>query len=628
MADVSEPEIDPSWWRDVVNTDTDGRMLSIALLILEGARNATEQPSGPVLHVLSVATWATLRPGRWNEPFEPVSTLGGRRSSLPSDLDKDELALLGRIAHLMDDTDNASLRARVCDVSWFYGNRGDVALLDRAIAAYTAVPLTPDAWYAEGHNEWERALDLAIRRGDDGAEQIRAMASALLECLRSAEGASGYFGVHLSEMIRGRRLATEDEASELAGLCVQRAREAREGANWHIEQGWEQEATSWLRGLGRREEVSAAQARLAESFASEADDRRRGVGGARITASHFVELALKTLLEIPRSYRTVQALNTRIADLRTVLAEDRQVLLESMVPMRGEPVDLTEQVADARRLVDGRDKIAALGALGMLFPLASFEQVMSQAKSGIQEFPLSNLFGSETYDSSGQKVSTRPGADFSTQLAPGAEPDEITWSAMVRDHGILTSLVVQGRILPALELIRLQHQYSAALLFDLCRRSPSIPSGREWTWARGLLHGLDGDFVSAVCVLVPQIEHVVRVLMKQAGAHTLITDERGVETEKGLGPLLDDPKSVDVLGIDLCFELKALLTAGQGPNLRNFIAHGLASDGHLMAQSAVYVWWLAVRMAVFPWATQQSFGDAGTAPTRDGEGRDDGAELP
>lgn len=626
MVDVSEPEIDPSWWRDAVNAES--RLLSISQLILEATRDATGKPSEPVLRVLSVATSALLRPNRWNEPFEPVATLGGRRSSLPSDLDADDVALLSRIAHLMDDTENASLRARVCDVSWFYGNRADVALLDRAIAAYTAVPLTLDAWYAEGRNAWERALELAVRRGEDGYAQIQAMALALLDRLRSGEGASGYFGVQLSQMIRDRRLAGEDEASQLAILCVQRASDAREAANWRVEQGWEQEATLWFRSLNLRDEASAAQARLAESFISEADDRRRGVGGAASTASHFVELALKTLLQIPRTYRTAHTLGIRIADLRRVLADDRQVLLESMVPMRGESVDLTEQVADARRRVDGRDKVAALGALGMLSPLASFKAVMSHAKAGIQEFPLSNLFGSETYSSSGQKVSSRPAADMAPPSTPDAEPDEILWSAMVRDHEILTSLVVQGRILPALELIRLQHQFSAALLFDLCRHSPFIPSGHEWTWARGLLHGLDGDFVSAVCVLVPQIEHVVRVQLKQAGAHTLVTDERGIETEKGLSALLDDQKSIEVLGVDLRFELKALFTASQGPNLRNVIAHGLASDGHLMGHAAVYAWWLAVRMTVFSWATKQDFGNADAHPMEDSEGREDGPEPP
>jgi hypothetical protein len=78
----------------------------------------------------------------------------------------------------------------------------------------------------------------------------------------------------------------------------------------------------------------------------------------------------------------------------------------------------------------------------------------------------------------------------------------------------------------------------------------------------------------------------------------------------------------------LCFELKALFTASQGPNLRNVIAHGLASDGHLMGHSAVYAWWLAVRMAVLSWATNQGFGNADAHPKEDSAGREDGQEPP
>lgn len=606
MAEEAEPEIDPAWWRDVLaaaDTDAETRMLEMGRLIMSAAQEATDKPSADVLRVLAVGTSAMLRPERWNEPFEPAWAFDGRRGPLPSDLGEEDLVLLRRIAHLMDETDNPSLRGRVCDVGWLYGGRADIALLDAAISAYTAVPLTREAWNANGAEEWKRALELAIRRGADGAEQIATMADALIDCVRTAEGTSGYFGVNLSELIRERRLATKDEAEDMAALCVQHADEAREARSWHIAQGWEQEAVAWFRALNLRDDVSAAQVRLAECFAAEAEDRRQGVGGAATSASHFVDLALKTLREIPRSYRAAHSLDERIEELRQLLLHDREVLLASMVPIRTEPVDLSEQAADARRRVNGQGQIAALGALAAVFPQASYQDAVKRAREGIQQHPLSALFGGETYDSSGQKVSMQPGANPAT-VSGGGEPDEVTWSAMIRDHGILTTIVVNGRIMPALELVRLQHQYSAALLFDVCRHSPYVPSGREWTWARGLLHGLDGDFVSAVCVLVPQIEHFARGQMKQAGVHTLVTDERGVENEKGLSALLDDARSTEVLGPDLRFELRALLTASQGPNLRNVIAHGLASDGHLLGHAAVYAWWQALRIAVLPWAAQ------------------------
>jgi hypothetical protein len=37
-------------------------------------------------------------------------------------------------------------------------------------------------------------------------------------------------------------------------------------------------------------------------------------------------------------------------------------------------------------------------------------------------------------------------------------------------------------------------------------------------------------------------------------------DDNGVETEKGLATLLEDPTAVEVLGLDLVFELPAVLT--------------------------------------------------------------------
>jgi hypothetical protein len=41
-------------------------------------------------------------------------------------------------------------------------------------------------------------------------------------------------------------------------------------------------------------------------------------------------------------------------------------------------------------------------------------------------------------------------------------------------------------------------------------------------------------------------------------------DDNGVETEKGPAPLLEDPTAVEVLGLDLVFELPAVLTQQEG----------------------------------------------------------------
>jgi hypothetical protein len=113
-----------------------------------------------------------------------------------------------------------------------------------------------------------------------------------------------------------------------------------------------------------------------------------------------------------------------------------------------------------------------------------------------------------------------------------------------------------------------------------------------------LWHGLSGDFPSAISVLVPQIEQLVRTYLKGRGIFTLFVDEGGIETEKGLNALLEMPESSQLIGPGLTFELRALLCEQHGPNLRNDLAHGLLNDPQSWSAGAVYAWWLCMRLVV------------------------------
>src|SRR5262249_59954822 len=109
--------------------------------------------------------------------------------------------------------------------------------------------------------------------------------------------------------------------------------------------------------------------------------------------------------------------------------------------------------------------------------------------------------------------------------------------------------------------------------------SPIVPKDRAPLFGKGLFAGYDKDFVTAIHVLVPQIEHMVRVHLKAAGVKTTNLDKDGIENENGLSALMDPPETTQIFGEDLSFELKALFCDSFGPNLRNQVAHGLLDDG-------------------------------------------------
>lgn len=71
--------------------------------------------------------------------------------------------------------------------------------------------------------------------------------------------------------------------------------------------------------------------------------------------------------------------------------------------------------------------------------------------------------------------------------------------------------------MPALEIVNLEHRIAEDDLLELCHMSSVILQGSEEFWAKGLKVGFENDFISAIHLLVTQIENYVRVLMKVKG---------------------------------------------------------------------------------------------------------------
>jgi Domain of unknown function (DUF4209) len=139
--------------------------------------------------------------------------------------------------------------------------------------------------------------------------------------------------------------------------------------------------------------------------------------------------------------------------------------------------------------------------------------------------------------------------------------------------------------------------------YSVVKQSPVVPEGRERLIAKALFSGYDNDFVTALHLLIPQIEHLVRFHLKQAGVKTSTLYPNSIETENGLTSLMENPEVNAIFGEDLAFELKALFCDPFGPNLRNELAHGLLGYEECQSVYAVYAWWLGLRIvfdAVFP----------------------------
>ena len=326
--------------------------------------------------------------------------------------------------------------------------------------------------------------------------------------------------------------------------------------------------------------VSEAEGWVKEAIAKVSSDQP-----SHVAAAIFYEKAIQTYRTIPRSERAIHRVDERIADLRARLNESREKSLDEMNVVSTPGVDISQIVEDARNAVRGKEPVEALKALASLDRGAKVKELRKNAIEERRRYPLSALFPTKTIGSGGRTIAKDSGEDEKSAL-----------SQMIRDYGIRVGIVVQGYIWPAHEILLLEHRLREADFIALARQSPIVPIGRELLFGKALFAGYDRDFVTALHILVPQIEHMVRSHLKQAGVQTTNIDSNGIENENGLSSLMDLPQTEKIFGEDLSFEIKALFCDSSGPNLRNELAHGLIDYEACQSAYAIYAWWLGLKL--------------------------------
>ncbi|WP_156388266.1 MULTISPECIES: DUF4209 domain-containing protein [unclassified Rhodococcus (in: high G+C Gram-positive bacteria)] len=592
--DTMSDAIDPSWWENALAAASVNDRYEPPELLSTHLERAAADPSVTGLHelalqVLAMASSAMLNPEDWLEPFTPAMQFHGKRTVVPADLDADQMTLLARIAPLVERED---LRARVADVAWVYGDRSDVAMLDRAIDAYRATPLTGDVWFSVGKDAWVRALALAARRGADGQARTQDMSDALKAQVLAGQVTDNFRTVEFAETLRkhGRVDASgRAEVSEALFALAARASSISPRLSRHLER----EALAWLGGSNEAA-ANAATERVARTYIAEADARIEADPEAgALVEGHFLEKAIAVLRTIPRSHRLENGLDDLVDNLRFRLRESRESSMEQMMHIQSDPVDLTEAVSYARSHVSGyADKFDALAAFATLAPPLDEASTRKNAEKML-EGTISHIFGSSTFSSDFRKVASRPGCS-------GQADEDTVWDEMARTVFFHSQLLGKGIIQPAQNILTTEHRFSRQYMVSLCKESPAVPEGHETLWGNGLVLGMGGNYGAAVSVLVPQLEQVVRVMLKRHDVHTVFVDEHGVESEKSLNALLDMTETSNVFGEGIVMEMKAMLIVQGGPNLRNDIAHGLLDDNSAWSYSALYMWWFCLRLVTWP----------------------------
>ena len=519
-----------------------------------------------------------------NDPFQPFMTWGNKRSFLPIDLTDEEILYLSSI---LDEDLSPILKARIADILWTYLKPKNKKYSEIAIENYISMDVFKDFFQPDIYVFWERAAMLAKQAKNNSL--IEKIKSKLLE---EIENPSTNWDFHLLKIIEifDNTDLDKERNHKLAEKLLEKQKEFNHKQQFHIVEKYLELAAKLFKKSGNTEDSYKSLALLSQAIENHGDYRKNE---SAIVANSFYKLAFQRYREIPNSYRSTLQIDQKLDTVQEKITQSGLLITDELQLISTEQINISE--LQEQSITHVKDKQTAFESLLYFSGVSScnFESIWKSTENNINNFPISSLFGATSVSTDGRKISSIP-----PLALDGNNRDEVIPKKAIKNFGIHMHLAVEGCILPALNQIQKEHLFSKEFLIQLCKLSAIVPEKREILVANALYQGFEWDFRSAIHLLAPQVENMIRQRLKQNGLVTTHTAQNDIENEIGLSSLVNLDGAREILGDDLWFELQAVFTDSLSANLRNEVGHGLLDDETSNSLYSVYAWWMVLRLVI------------------------------
>ncbi len=263
--------------------------------------------------------------------------------------------------------------------------------------------------------------------------------------------------------------------------------------------------------------------------------------------------------------------------------------------------DMSTFVHNAKTQVQGKDLFDMLFRLGVVVSKPTDISTLKNKSIEQMQNSFAWQFGGIYMDHEGITVAKVPA---SIGGLDDKANDEIIWSIMMQNIQIEHRLAVQAQIRPAIDEIMTQHHVSEHFIESVFQGHPFIPYGHEYFFIKGIILGLEGDFLSACHILIPQIENSLRYLVRSQGEEPTTLHGNGSQERSSFKVLLEHPAITEILGQNIVGNIHAILIDKIYGNLRNEMSHGYMPAGHFYSSSSVFLWWLVLHILMRPLYSQ------------------------
>lgn len=113
--------------------------------------------------------------------------------------------------------------------------------------------------------------------------------------------------------------------------------------------------------------------------------------------------------------------------------------------------------------------------------------------------------------------------------------------------------------------------------------------------SKGIAYGFADDFISAVHILTPTLECMLRNFTEYKCGSIAKWHQEDIQEDRTLGGILDIIKQNNLIDEEIQFELHCFLESKIDVNYRNNLLHGLMPVKQ-MVNDGIYLWWLCIKL--------------------------------
>lgn len=289
----------------------------------------------------------------------------------------------------------------------------------------------------------------------------------------------------------------------------------------------------------------------------------------RIIQDAYNEI-FKVKKDYPKDFRRIKM---KLLEERQNFEKNLQLYgCKSRICISEEFMKKADYVIENAKIVDAADAIGFLRG----FPFIAIEVVKQMCQESTKQAPIMSMFVNHQLGRKGLTVGNANQED--ARRIDAYKYLRMEWKYVIRKS------LAKIKELNETELGQALCDYSKATY---------IKPEQVLFWARGLVSGLKGDFISAVHILTPQIERSLVYKAESIYGDLSSLNREEHQDAAGLSKALEKLKLH--FKEDLYNDFRYFLNMGADVNLRNNVAHGLWTP-YQFEEHGPYLWWLALKM--------------------------------